>query len=279
MQTITADNGRFGRSYLDAGSPSAAVAGLLTEVRTATEGRSGAFVSRREGMILVEEGQVCWATHPDLRPGLGERLRRGGLPGARLREVVGHCRREGQRWSHVLTELRRLGPIQYDCAMREHAAEAVVLLASEPLDYHPKPDGYRATHGFTGAELLATVGAIQWPALAERARETLAGVLDGKARGAAFFTEGSDLWPLAARGQLATVPELMGMCEGARLLGEMSSTAVRAEGPLSVVTRSDGQLAVTWREDEITFAAVLDPRSRGLARALSHRRSVPPLAS
>jgi hypothetical protein len=244
----------------------------LVSIEQLGEGASGllSFGPAPNGGIFVERGRVCWVAATGFERRLRDLLR---LPSAELDRVYETCRVEGRFLGQTLVEEGRIGPSEFEQALRRHSAECLVDLCRGPksLSWSPRRGrGYAPRFTFRAVELLFDAVALRGPDLRSVAEQELSALEAPGRSGAAFFVDA---------GAQTVVPliDLSGRLGVERLskLGQWALSLFRASREFGAHTQftlaSTGleTLAVWWR-DSLLFVVCCDDRASVAAVAAHH---------
>lgn len=253
---------------------------LLRLIDEAHAGQSGrlTFGNEQEGVILMQEGRVCWAAWPAMTSRLIHRLTTAGEYNEReLRLLFHECRQSGRPFGQTLVERGIVTFPVLRGALLKHTAEALAGLAlghTLPQWVPARIDGYDATLTFTTAELLVQASDVWWGPLAVAAKAELELALSGRnVVGLAFLpipavTEA--IIPVGVRGaDTMRVREILAIGQWAsgllrscdRIAGRLIG-ATRKDGRTSLVWSSHGACYVTFGSDAAEMAFIVAHLSR-----------------
>ncbi|MET0284970.1 MAG: hypothetical protein ABW352_10880 [Polyangiales bacterium] len=175
----------------------ASVVDLLEQVERLPAGATGALVFGDEGVILVEDKQICWAVARGMQPRLSDLLcgqRQPPLSHARLEQLCRSCRELGTPLGQALVEQGLLSTAELRAALERHTCEALVRIAQhtrgEPARFEShRRDGYHADFLFGPVELLAAFSGSRRGLLAAEAHVELKRRLPPDAYGISFMRE------------------------------------------------------------------------------------------
>ncbi|HEV8549122.1 MAG TPA: hypothetical protein VGQ57_08840 [Polyangiaceae bacterium] len=248
---------------------------LLARVETLPADAAGSLCFAGQGVLLVEDGAVCWAAAPGMRPRFTQILRyEHDPPLAReiLLEVYRQCRDDQAPVVNALLASGKVSEAGLKTALFEHIAEAVAHLALSGARYvgflpHAR---YDARFAFAPARILACLGARADPALADEAERALERTLVPDTSGWAFLRDGGLGAPVvvAVRGAPAVRGEEM-LEIGAWTLGLFDVTGVfDADVRVASASFGEGRYVVAWRDSRTYFAAKCANRA-GAARLVA----------
>ena len=249
---------------------------LLRGVERLPAGATGALVfggdkEESKGMILVENGRICWAATPGMERRLTDILvsqSRPPLSEAAVKEVYQRCRRDGTPLGAGLVARGVVTPRGLRQALLKHAGEAITqlsrVLKSEgkvsPAWVPNRTRRYDAQFTFTPAEILAAVGARVDEAKAVEGNEALRQALGDGGAGAAFLEGTENELPVAEmRGEQVGVEGLVG-------LGAWARSAIRRCIPFSscnlvAVTSHSKSGVIAWMSEGVIYVALCEDRS------------------
>lgn len=245
----------------------------LVRIERLGDGASGllSFGPAPNGGIFIECGRVCWVAAAGFERRLRDLLR---LPSAELDRVYETCRIEGRLLGQTLVEEGRIGPSEFEQALRRHSAECLIDLCRAPksLSWSPRSGrGYSPRFTFRAVELLFDAVQLRVPQLRSLAEQELS-LLEAPGRsGAAFHVDvgGETAVPLV---------DLSGRFGVERLskLGKWALSLPRASREYGAHTRftlastgSAETLAVWWR-DSLLFVVACDDRTSVAAVTAHH---------
>jgi hypothetical protein len=253
---------------------------LLRSIDEVHAGQSGrfSFGNDQEGVILMQEGRVCWAASPAMTSRLIHRLTSAGEYNEReLRLLFHECRQSGKPFGQTLVERGIVTLPVLRGALLKHTAEAMAGLARCPASPRWIPasiDGYDVTLTFTTAELLTQAADVWWGPLAVAARAELELALSGRnVVGLAFLpiaAAAEAIIPVGVRGaDTMRVREILAIGNWARgllrscdpIAGRLIG-ATRKDGRTSLVWSSQGACYVTFGSDAAEMAFVVAHLSR-----------------
>lgn len=258
---------------------------LLRGVERLPAGATGAFVfggnkEESKGMILVENGRICWAATPGMERRLTDILvsqSRPPLSEAVVEEVYQRCRREGIPLGAGLVAGGVVTPRGLRQALLKHAGEAIThlcrALKSEgkvsPAWVPNRTRRYDAQFTFTPAEIVVAVGARVDETKAVQGSEVLRHALEDGGAGAAFLEGTVDELPVAeVRGEQVGVEGLVG-------LGAWAQAAIRRCRFFSACNLVAAMLpsrsgVITWMSEGVVYVALCEDRSN-LSHLISQR--------
>lgn len=239
---------------------------------------SGAYLFEGEGMILMEEGRICWAVGKDAQRTLTMLLqeRCHDLDEEELQELFQECKDKGRPLGETLVARGLVSSEDFRAFLLEHTSEAIYRLALAAENgrgrwvAHRKKR-YDATFTFDPLEILFDVGLRYLPEEVEEGQATLRWYLAEEATGLAFlWSDGpNSLLPIAAlgRGHL-DMREVMRIAEWAPLM--LSGAGAVDLGMISWADRSG---LVAWRRGRLLFVAGCPTASCLAWIAGRHRRA------
>jgi|GEM_PF-2738582 len=285
------------RSPVPGADPSAVLA-LIHTIESLPPSATGALVfgppARPLGLILLENGLVCWAGAEPMSGRLGELIRARLDPGANPSELdtmIRKCRADASSIGDALVSGGLLSSDGLRDALRQHTAEAVLALAGrypagpggerarneEPPVWMARAKPFGARFTFSSVELLALAGAAWAPGPADEARGEMETMLRHGGFGVAFA-------------QVAGAPGLVpiGEVQASKLtldeaveLGAWGARAVREDGvvrggvPRLVAALSPkGDALVAWLTGAVIYV-VICPSPSSLAHVLGKRARAP----
>jgi hypothetical protein len=270
-----------------------AVLPLIEGIEDLSAASTGALVftaqGRTEGTILVEKGRICWAATARMGHRLTDILRSRLDPevGPRaLEEIVRRCRDEGTPLGETLVASSLISSDSLREALRQHTSEAILFLAQrsgEPPTWLPhRKHRYDARFTFSPAELLASVGAVCLPDLAEQSRAEMDKLLravgkGGGGGGVAFTWVGvsATLFPICEiHGANFSVRETVDLGVWATRMLEMP-LMLRAVPQLVTIVGAKGDAIVAWISEGIVYVVICQNPS-SLAHVLSKRARAAP---
>jgi hypothetical protein len=274
------------RSPVPGADPSAVLA-LIHTIESLPPSATGALFfgppSSPLGLILLENGLVCWAGAEPMSGRLGELIRARLDPGASqgdLDGVIRRCRAEATPIGEALVSGGLLSSDGLRDALLQHTAEAVLALAArseEPPAWLARAKPFGARFTFSPVELLVSAGAAWAPGPASEARGEMDGMLRYGGFGLAFAR-------MAGSGELIPVGEV----QGSKLtlsevveLGAWGDRLVRADGvvrggvPRLVAAMGlNGDALVAWLTGAVIYV-VICPSPSSLAHVLGKRARAP----
>jgi hypothetical protein len=254
---------------------------VLSELETLPAEANGALAfgdgTCVSGVVLLEQGRVCWAAAHGLRRRLTDHLRDACDPPLDTEEVeqlVHACRSGGKPVGEALVAMGRLTPEGLRAALLHHTAEC--LAAGEhwtaPARWVPhRARGYQSAYTFRPLELLTYASAVQQgPQRATWAEAQLRGIAGGRCA-AVFDGEGRTLLGCLLPNDRATSLRTL------RAAGGWAAESFCEEGfrsPMLKFTRDRaGAIWIGWRDQGHTFL-VQSPDRDDFSRFL---RSLQPL--
>ncbi len=264
----------------------APVARLLTTLDAQYAGRTGVLVfgppSQPAGLVLLEEGRICWAAAPRTRRRLTallrDRIRNPGLAGT-LEVVYEECRRRNVPLGETLVRKELLSAEDLRDALLQHSVESLRDMRgalSGPHEFRPRGDArYDARFTFSPSELLARSGAIAVGALAPEELALLERAADPEGLAFAFRAPSDDpaeasAWPClvaALRADVLSIDQLMRLATW--VLGHMQCPAAGPSQP-SLFAHWDGTgRAVVSYRTSATLSVVVCASAGAAALAIS----------
>lgn len=237
---------------------------------------SGAYLFEGDGMVLVEDGRVCWAVADDAERTLTMLLVERGVDGETLRTLYRECKEEGRPLGETLVARGLVSADAFRTALLEHTAEAVYRLATSARrgrgEWVPhKKKRYDATFTFGPLDLLFCAGRRHVPEEAEEGWATLRWYLGEEGMGIAFLSRrgAMPLLPLAAMGGVnLRMEDLVRIAAWApRALAEAGDV------DLCMVYWADRSGLATWRRGRLLFVADCPTPSALAWIAGRHRRA------
>jgi hypothetical protein len=262
-----------------------AVQRFLSEVEDVPLADVGALVVERnggrEGVVLVEEGRVCWAAAARMPRRLSDLLleRAPGLEAKDLQQVFERCRVQGRPLGESLVSDGLLSPDGLRRALLEHTADALSLLAgcagARTRWFSRDERSYDPRFTFSTVELATALATRELPDLASEASATLVATLTEGSCGVALYRGGGASRPvsIAQHGprelSLAAIEILS---EWAVRSLDLSS-AFTEGARFTVSTLDTGESWIGWREGDLVYLGVcFTPRqTAGLIGALRRR--------
>jgi len=205
------------------------------------------------GVVLLEDGRVCWAA----LPGTGRRLTDlvcevAKVPRTDVESAYAECRRQGSAVGHVLVDRRLIQPHELRALLLRQTAETLVALADhvdDPVWVSHRGRGYRPQFTFPLPEVFASASAAGLAHDPARARGELDALVAGFGVGAAFEPDG--LLPIAVAG--------IDDYDTLRALGDWVANSMFGWSPigrprfLTAETRRGG--LISWTANDFVFGA------------------------
>lgn len=240
---------------------------LLSNVDTLPNG-SGALQCRN-GIVLVESRQICWAAAAGMLPRFGELVNHAHI------EVLYRQNREGGiRFTDALLATGRVSESELRAALFSHTVEALAHLAGHPADgfeFVPHARGrYDAQFAFSPLEILACIGARTDRELARIAQARLDETLVPDTAGWAFVrSSGMSLPVIVAVGgkgafSIARAHEISRWATGLFDVTTVFDPDVR----IATGSWPDSRAVVAWREARLHYAVLCSNRA-GAARLVA----------
>lgn len=269
------------------GADPAAVLSLIHTIELLPPSATGALIvgppARPLGLILLENGLVCWARAASMRGRLSELILARLDPGAgssELGKVVRRCQAEGRSISEMLVSGGLISSEGLRDALRQHTAEAMLALAGhrgEAPAWVARAKPFGARFSFSSVELLVLAGAAWAPGAAEEARGEMEKMLRHGGFGVAFakVSGSSGLVPVGeVQGSKLTLSEAIE-------LGAWGARAVREDGVvrggvprLVAAMGPNGDALVAWLTGAVVYV-VICPSPSSLAHVLGKRARAP----
>ena len=248
---------------------------LLDRVETLPNDAVGALRFGAQGMLLVEQRGICWATAAGMQPRFTEILRHQHNPPLSreyLHELYRQCK-DGQ--APLVNALLATGNVSESglrAALFRHISEAVAHLALSGARFeefvpHVR---YQARFAFSTAEVLACLGARCDPGLAVAAHSQLGETLVPDTSGWAFLRDAGKGSPviIATRGAPAVRgAEMLDICGWASSVFDVT-TVFDDDVRIASASWLDDRCVVAWRTPQTYFAALCANRA-GAARLLT----------
>lgn len=262
---------------------SSSVFRILRGIERLPAGATGALHfgvgERRQGTVLVENGQICWASATAMERRLTDILKeQAELPISDeiVEQTYEHCRKDGTPLGEALVSRGIVLPDELRRALRQHIAEALNCLGAlrelAPQWRANRRQRYDARFSFTPASLLACVGALAEPALASRASKRLRSLAEVGRVSMALPSAATAVpqLPFAeSRGERIGVDGLLRLCvEGLALVGVYEKDEL--ENNVVAATTGSGAGLIVWRYDYIVYV-VLSERPEDLGILLATR--------
>ncbi len=257
-------------------------AALLEHVEDLPAGTTGALAYGEDGLILIENRRICWAIAAHMRRRLTDILcqqRSPPLPRELMEDVFRRCKKQSVPFGEMLVSSGLVTEGGLRAALELHNGEAVARISCvhvKPTHYtvHTK-SSYDPRFVFTPTELMASIAARKDDQRKAVARTHLSEVLVPDAIGFAFVRD-----PWSSRPLLLAVQR-----DSPLRLSEAHAVAKWAIGLFDVVSVFDSKTSlatatwcgstalVTWRKDEIGYAAACStrPASSLLMKKLAQR--------
>lgn len=246
--------------------------GLLTLLGAIARGGTGAWqfggAARPAGVVLVEDGRVCWATATGTRRLTDVLEERNGLDRRRMEELYRRCHQDHVPLGQAMVDDGLISADQLRGALLEQTAEAMVVLATDattPAWLPHRGTGYHAQFTFSTAELTARATALSLGVDATSRAQALDLLLGGGGWGAAFVGDSPPL-PVAVSGEPELDATLALGCWARDVLGTWERT--RGQARFAAAWTDVGAM-VAWHDPDGVCAAVCDDTatfSRLLAR-------------
>lgn len=227
-----------------------------------------------EGAVFVDSGRVCWAAARGLSRRLGDLLAESAtIDRLAMEEQYRFCKRERVPLGEHLVGTGIVSAAQMRAALLQHTSESLRALFESPRRAGwtaRRPGAYSARFTFATPEVFARTGAVDDPALAERARDELGDTLSESDWGAAFVRSGSH----AFAKPIVVVGACPDRVEPVMRLGRWACSVLDVISVLSaergfVAALIDDEALVAWQRD----GAVIAGRTSvyGPARLLNRR--------
>lgn len=230
------------------------------------------------GIVLIEQGRICWAVASSMKRRLVDLLRHQAEPTltkASIESVYNDCRALNKPLGECLVESGLITDLGLWRALRQHNSEAIAVIAAKMLStegefQHHKHHRYDARFTYSTTEVLVTLGALGDPSVATLARLELKRCVPEGSRGAAYTRDrdGTGIIPIGEVGTADVSSEtLMDMGAWATSTLDVAS-AVANEVRAVTGTTPEGQSIVAWGDCGVIYMA-LCPTMRSYARLLS----------
>ena len=249
----------------------AAVGNLLDEVEYLPPRSTGSLTFGSAGVVLIQEGSICWAVSNTMRQRLTDLLltRASGLNRFDLEKVYRDCRGSGKPLGEELVRREIVDEEGLRWALKRHNAEALAHLAHSraPGEWSPhRRQGYDPRFVFSTGEIMATVGTLRYPRHAGEAMAELRRALAGGSFGVSFVRdpECSSPQPVASMGGGLSVSELRSLGNWALSLFDIGE-AFDSRPRIIAGTWSGGGFSVAWRYGELFYVGACK-NQRVLAR-------------
>jgi hypothetical protein len=235
------------------------------------------FVGRggsKEGLVLVEDGRVCWVAACGLSRRLTDLLAASAhLDATKMEALYVACAAQQRPLGEYLVSQGVVTADDLRGALLRHTTESLLALTDRParVEWRAKPQGgYSPRFTFTTNELLARTYAEAHRAVARQAEGELAEAFADGDWGAAFL-----------RSSASAVPEpiaIEGPCpekiQGLLALGAWASSSLDVaeclqDGPVFLATMLCQGAIVAWRSGETVIVGLT--RAHGPARLLNRR--------
>lgn len=251
---------------------------LLESIDEAHAGQSGSIVfGNGKGVVLVQDGRVCWAASPAAGSRLSHRLRdEASVDPQQLAAVFRECRENGKPLGQTLVER---GVVRFDvlrAALLQHTAETLLYLAghASPQWMPSRVDHYDSRFTFTSAELLTHSADGWWGPLAAGARQELMSALGDRGTvGLAFLRAEGAVIPVGITGA-ETLGAKETLAAGRAAVALMRSCEPLG-GRLVARTHGDGRTFLVWRDRGAYYVAIARERSE-IAFIVAHVSRRPP---
>lgn len=232
---------------------------LLEDIRLRVNGNSGvlAFRSKQKpsGAVLIEKGEVCWATTRRTRNRLaGLLVERSNIPLERkdIEAAYVRCREKGEPLLDALGAVCDLDAVELREVLRQHTVEALRELSSDATDMNFLPhqgEGFGAKYSFEYSELYVQMCSTADKRTQAEVEKLLKGLLSKQSFALAFRTD-LDEAPLAIVGKswmrLTDLAELSGWV---RAVVEVSNV---------LVSGSNSAVVSSPTKDSVLIGAVRD---------------------
>lgn len=261
------------------------IAQLLALLEASYAGRTGVLVfgpaARPSGLVIIEEGRVCWAAAPRTRRRLAALLRekiRDPERAARLDELCDERRKSGTPLCDALMDEELLSPDDLRGALLQHSLDSLREMQSAlaaPPEFHPRRGGrFDARFTFSASELLARTGAMAEGALdeGELALLDLAAGPEGIAfafrlpQATAPRGAGAPCLVAALRGEALSIDHLTRI--GVWILGQTRGSSAGAPLPSIVAHWDDAGRAIVAYHRGATISVAVCASQDAAARAI-----------
>lgn len=242
---------------------------LLQHVESLPATATGVLSFGDDGVILLQSRRICWAVAANMQKRLTDILcqqKNPPLPRAAMEALFRQCKGDGKPIGEALVSSGLLSEAQLRSALAFHSGEAVARIAHarrRPTGFLPHTKtGYDARFVFQSVELLASLCAGREPEVASEVAVRLKQTLVPGATGFAFKRDQELGLPMI----LAVDPACELRVKEALEIGSWSSrlfditTYFDPSTTVASATWCARTSIVTWREDDVSYAAVCSGR-------------------
>lgn len=245
-----------------------AAALVLSAIDELPPDATGALRFGASGMILVQQGHVCWAVAPHMEQRLTQLLRLQRSPPLdhrHVEQVIGTLRQQGVPLGEGLLSSGVVSEEGLRAALFTHTIEAIthIAVADEPCESFGRHvgAGYDPRFVFSTAELLAALGAHRNRALATAVGRHLRGMLVEETRGLAFSCDDAGPALCAVQGRPAVrvseVLDLRGWASGVFDVASAFDRGVR----IAMGGTAAADAVLSWRTGEAIYVALCANRA------------------
>ena len=232
---------------------------MLLEIE-GREAQSGMLVYE-SGHVFVEDGRICWAAARGMASRLTDLLGEKARPGADLSALYRECRDRKRPLGETLVETGIVSAAELEAALRQHTAESLVQIVSDPGVgvWSPRTGGYAPRFTFTALQTFLDVAAVALGTHAEAAMQGLAALAKPLRHGAAFVAVGELAVPMAVAGdmRLRDLADLGGWATSLR----EAAHELAVEPGFAIGTTSAKRTTVVWWNELLTFALCTEDRA------------------
>ncbi len=242
---------------------------LLDHIEDLPAGTTGALAFGDEGLVLIENKRICWAIATHMRRRLTDILcqqRSPPLPREMMEDVFRRCKKQSVPFGELLVSSGLVTEVGLRAALERHNGEAVARISCfhvKPTHYtsHSK-SGYDPRFVFTPTELMASIAMRKDDQRKVVARTHLGEVMVPDATGFAFVREPWSPRPLLVavqRDSPVRLSEVHAIAKWATSLFDVT-TVFDPQTAIASATWCGSTALVSWREGEISYAAVCSTR-------------------
>ncbi len=250
---------------------------LLDRVQRHVQGATGALSVESSGqvigIVLLEKGEVCWATTLEAKGRLTELLMESApqpIERQSLEAAYRRCRSTGGALVPTLAEVCSLTDVQIHGVLLEHTVECLREMARLDVELRFSPhkgSGFGASYSFSYPELYVRMGSALSSARYAHAQQMLAQLVSEGGSGLAFETT-RERTLVAFRGvrwvRLADLEELANWANCTL----DAATAVGAMPTSVTLTAPNGDAVLLHRNESYSFVLFCSGTT-GLARSLT----------
>ncbi len=251
---------------------------LLEDIRLTVGQESGvlSFLSNRQpcGAVLIEKGEVCWATTRRTRNRLaGLLLERSNLPLERedIEAAYVRCRESGKPLLDVLGSVCELEEEDLRQVLRQHTVEALRELSNDATNSKFLPHlgaGFGATYSFEYSELYVQMCSTADQATQVRVGELLKGLLSGNSFALAYRSD-LDEAPLGISGKSwLRLTDLAELSSWVRTVVEVSQLLVSSANSVVLSSPSRDSVVIGAIGDSIVVVFCEGDESLAYAMAM-----------